>query len=254
MQRIPRFFRAFALVFRSIPYVLRHGLLGFFVLPGLLGLVMGTLLALGVFAGAAVLMEHALQTLTSIRPWMMAIIRVVAFAGAAIFFAMSWRLIASLFILPALGSLQDRLEVLHLGRARPTLFRDDARNALRGGGLALLQLAGLPIVALVSLALGPFSPVPLALYDGYFLGTGIFDAMLEREFPRASGRRQCMRTLRPEMLGVGLASLALLLIPVLGLFLSSGMGLVAAFRLRYEPASRHPPITRWQAAEKAACR
>lgn len=234
MHRLRRFVRAFALVFRSFPFVIRHGLLGSLVLPGLLGLVMGTLLAGGIFAGTGMLLERGIGSLTAIEPWMRAIVWILAFAGSLLFFAMSWRLVASLFVLPALGSLQNRLEVMQLGTVRPTHFRDDVRNALRGGLVAVLQLAGLPFVGIFSLVLGPFSPVPVALYDGYFLGTGIFDAMLEREFPAARERRLCMRTLRPEMLGVGLASLALLLIPFFGMFLSSGMGLVAAFRLRYE--------------------
>ncbi len=233
-MRLQRVVRAFLSVFRSLKVVRQERLWSYFVLPGLLSLVLGTALAVGVFYAALALLEW----LVVLIPGTMAdaalpFLWIIALVQAVFFYFISYRLVTALVVLPFLSPLQDRLEQLQFGQRKETALSADIGNALLGSLRALLQIAGMLLLMLVTLPLGPFQFIPLALYDGYFIGRGVFDMLLERDYPKSAARMQALKTLRPESLGLGLGSLVLLLIPVAGILTAAGFGLIAAFRLHY---------------------
>lgn len=233
-MRLQRVVRAFLSVFRSLKVVREERLWSYFVLPGLLSLVLGTALAVGVFYAALALLEW----LVVLIPGTMAdaalpFLWIIALVQAVFFYFISYRLVTALVVLPFLSPLQDRLEQLQFGQRKETALSADIGNALLGSLRALLQIAGMLLLMLVTLPLGPFQFIPLALYDGYFIGRGVFDMLLERDYPKSAARMQTLKALRPESLGLGLGSLVLLLIPVAGILTAAGFGLIAAFRLHY---------------------
>ncbi|PKL34251.1 MAG: hypothetical protein CVV45_04100 [Spirochaetae bacterium HGW-Spirochaetae-10] len=233
-MRLQRVVRAFLSVFRSLKVVREERLWSYFVLPGLLSLVLGTALAVGVFYAALALLEW----LVVLIPGTMADVAlpflwIIALIQAVFFYFISYRLVTALVVLPFLSPLQDRLEQLQFGQRKETALSADIGNALLGSLRALLQIAGMLILMLLTLPLGPFQFIPLALYDGYFIGRGVFDMLLERDYPKSAARMQTLKALRPESLGLGLGSLVLLLIPVAGILTAAGFGLIAAFRLHY---------------------
>lgn len=233
-MRLQRVVRAFLSVFRSLRVVRQERLWSYFVLPGLLSLVLGTALAVGVFYAALALLEW----LVVLIPGTMAdaalpFLWIIALVQAVFFYFISYRLVTALVVLPFLSPLQDRLEQLQFGQRKETALSADIGNALLGSLRALLQIAGMILLMLVTLPLGPFQFIPLALYDGYFIGRGVFDMLLERDYPKSAARMQTLKALRPESLGLGLGSLVLLLIPVAGILTAAGFGLIAAFRLHY---------------------
>lgn len=232
MSRYERVVRAFVFVFRSFSFVRRHRLARYFILPGLLGLLLGSAIGVGVFSLSMFLLEKVALALIGHDAFLKPFLWLFAFGQAILFFGLSWRFVAALAVLPSLGPLQDRLEVIATGSYRQTRWIDDAKNAALGGLNSLIQMGGFAVLSVLTLPLGPFGGFLLTIYDAYFLGSGIYDALLERDFPSPSVRRRELRKMRPEMLGVGLGAFVLLFIPVLGIFTSSGMGLVAAFRLR----------------------
>jgi CysZ protein len=229
-----RFLRAFLSVFRSLKIIRKQKLWPFFVLPGLLSLISGMILALGVFYASLTLLERLTAWMIDTMPdIILPLIWMLALVPAVFFYFISYRFVAALFVLPFLGPLQDRLEELQFGRKKETSLSADIMNALTGSLRALFQIAGLLLLIPFTLPLGPLQLIPLALYDGYFMGRGIFDTLLERDYPKSKDRMQILKTLRPESLGLGLGTLLLLLIPVAGILIASGSGLIAAFQLRY---------------------
>lgn len=233
-MRLQRVVRAFLSVFRSLKIVREERLWSFFVLPGLLSLVLGTALAGGVFYAALALLEWLIVLIPgTMADVALPFLWIIALIQAVFFYFISYRLVTALVVLPFLSPLQDRLEQLQFGQRKETALSADIRNALLGSLRALLQIAGMLLLMLVTLPLGPFQFIPLALYDGYFIGRGVFDMMLERDYPKSAARMQALKALRPESLGLGLGSLVLLLIPVAGILTAAGSGLIAAFRLHY---------------------
>lgn len=233
-MRLQRVVRAFLSVFRSLRVVRQERLWSYFVLPGLLSLVLGTALAVGVFYAALALLEWLIVLIPgTMADAALPFLWIIALVQAVFFYFISYRLVTALVVLPFLSPLQDRLEQLQFGQRKETALSADIGNALLGSLRALLQIAGMLLLMLVTLPLGPFQFIPLALYDGYFIGRGVFDMLLERDYPKSAARMQTLKTLRPESLGLGLGSLVLLLIPVAGILTAAGFGLIAAFRLHY---------------------
>lgn len=233
-MRLQRVVRAFLSVFRSLRVVRQERLWSYFVLPGLLSLVLGTALAVGVFYAALALLEWLIVLIPgTMADAALPFLWIIALVQAVFFYFISYRLVTALVVLPFLSPLQDRLEQLQFGQRKETALSADIGNALLGSLRALLQIAGMLLLMLVTLPLGPFQFIPLALYDGYFIGRGVFDMLLERDYPKSAARMQTLKALRPESLGLGLGSLVLLLIPVAGILTAAGFGLIAAFRLHY---------------------
>ncbi|EHQ08666.1 EI24 domain-containing protein [Leptonema illini] len=233
-MRLQRVVRAFLSVFRSLKIVREERLWSYFVLPGLLSLVLGTALAVGVFYAALALLEWLIVLIPgTMADAALPFLWIIALVQAVFFYFISYRLVTALVVLPFLSPLQDRLEQLQFGQRKETALSADIGNALLGSLRALLQIAGMLLLMLVTLPLGPFQFIPLALYDGYFIGRGVFDMLLERDYPKSAARMQTLKALRPESLGLGLGSLVLLLIPVAGILTAAGFGLIAAFRLHY---------------------
>lgn len=233
-MRLQRVVRAFLSVFRSLKIVRKERLWSYFVLPGLLSLILGTALAVGVFYAALALLEWLIVLIPgTMADVALPFLWIIALVQAVFFYFISYRLVTALVVLPFLSPLQDRLEQLQFGQRKETALSADIGNALLGSLRALLQIAGMLLLMLVTLPLGPFQFIPLALYDGYFIGRGVFDMLLERDYPKSAARMQTLKALRPESLGLGLGSLVLLLIPVAGILTAAGFGLIAAFRLHY---------------------
>lgn len=229
-----RIVRAFLSVFRSLKIARKERLWPYFVLPGLLSLVLGTALAVGVFYAALALLEWLVVLISgTMVDLVLPFLWIIALIQAIFFYFISYRFVTALVVLPFLSPLQDRLEQLQFGQRKETALSSDIGNALIGSLRALLQIAGMILLMLVTLPLGALQFIPLALYDGYFIGRGVFDMLLERDYPKSSARMQKLKTLRPESLGLGLGSLVLLLVPVAGILTAPGFGLIAAFRLYY---------------------
>ncbi|MCB1305186.1 MAG: EI24 domain-containing protein, partial [Leptospiraceae bacterium] len=72
----------------------------------------------------------------------------------------------------------------------------------------------------LSFLTGPLQPFLLAITDAYFYGYAAFSVILERDFPQSRMRRKQFRTLRPELLGLGLVFVVLLAVPIFGALLA----------------------------------
>ncbi len=231
--------RAYLAVFQSLRIVRAHRLWSFFLLPGFFSLVTGFALAVGVFYATVLLLEWLVLLLPgTIADVALPYVWILALPPAIFFFLISYRIVTALVVLPFLGPLQDRLERLRFGQRKETSLLTDIGNALLGSVRALGQVIGMLLLMLITLPLGPFQTVPLVIYDAYFIGRGVFDMLLERDFPRSRDRMQQLKTMRPESLGLGLAWLTLLLVPVIGLVMATGLCLIAAFGLRYGAVDR----------------
>jgi len=233
-MKLSRIVTSFVALFSSIKIVNRKKLWRFFILPGFLSLVTGTALAVGVYFGALWLLtwlNHFLPD--SVIEWTGPFLWVLALVQAIFFYFSSYRFITALSVLPFLSPLLDEMEIQESGKRKETELGNDIQNAIFNSLLALVQMVGLLLLMIVTIPLGPFQPIPLALYDGYFMGRGVFASLLERDYPNYRDRKKAMSSVHGESLGLGLASLVSLMIPVVGIVITAGLGVVAAFRLTF---------------------
>ena len=230
-----RFANAFITVWKSAGQIRKHQLTRFFILPGLLSLVAGTLLAVGIYFLALDFLEWSISFLEgSIANFLLSYIWIIALVQAILFYFISYKFIAAVFILPFLSPLQDHLEIIKFGYKKETELGNDIKNIIAGIFKSLLQIVGMLILTVVTIPIGPLQPAILVLYNGYFLGRGIFDSLLERDFSSSSLRSKELSNLHFESLGVGLATMVWLLIPIIGILIATSLGLIAAFQIRYQ--------------------
>ncbi|MBW7859138.1 MAG: EI24 domain-containing protein [Leptonema sp. (in: Bacteria)] len=192
------------------------------------------MLAVGIYFLTLELLEWVISFIEgSFAHFLLSYIWIIALIQAILIYFISYRFIAAAFVLPFLGPLQDHLETIRFGQKKETELGNDIKNIVAGIFKSLLQIAGMLILTLITIPIGPVQPAILIIYDGYFMGRGIFDSLLERDFPNSSQRSKELSNLHFESLGVGLATMVWLLIPIIGILIATSLGLIAAFQIRY---------------------
>lgn len=232
----------FSAFFRGGKVIAKHQLWSYIVLPAFLSLVVGIVLLFSFyhfFSSQAI--GQLLQWLTTKFSWQWAasgsgllwITRILAAVLAFILYIILYAPVASLVVIPFLGYLLARLEKIYLGQAIEISTAQDIKNIFLGF-LVNLKYSLLSIFTFfLGLFLGPFQPVLVIGVNGYILGRGSYEFLLEKDFASLRERSHKAKPMKAKMLGLGMAQLLFLLIPVVGILLSSCFALAGAFLLYY---------------------
>jgi len=225
--------------FEAVNLIRLHRLWIYLMIPGLISLVFGALVAYGayVFSG------EAASAVVAWYPWEVGaklIGRIAGFLGAILIWAgalLTYKYIILIVVAPFMSPLSERVEHIITSRSPVSrgvglirVFRElwrgiriSLRNMIRELLFSLLVVivtAMLPFLAIFS------GPVVFAL-QAYYTGFGNMDFTLERHLG-VRGSVHFVRGHKGLAVGNGVVFLLLLMIPVLGLFLAPGLSTVAA--------------------------
>ncbi len=224
----------FSSFFQGLAFIARHSLWGYILFPSLISLFVGASL---VYYIQSVLSAWALAFLTSVFQAESGVfsffVHLFALFVGIFVVIIFYRTLVSLFILPFMGPLLEKVERILLGRSITiSLFRD-LRNGIYGAWVGLKFTVIALVVFVLTLPLGPFQFFLVAPLEGYFLGRGSLDYILEKESRDLEERKRKTRELTGETLGLGLAFFLFLLIPIVGVLLAPAAGVVGAALIRY---------------------
>ncbi|MCS7205949.1 MAG: EI24 domain-containing protein [Leptospiraceae bacterium] len=150
-------------------------------------------------------------------------------------FLVFYRVFVQIFVFPFLLLLRKELEKHYrIGNFQKTNFFLSFRNFLWSLYKTLLFQVVYLFLLVFTFFLGPLQPLILFLYQGYSLGYGIYDILLEQEFPTPKERYQLIESIKKEVFFTGVGALILIFIPILGVILSPVSGFIAAFQNRYQ--------------------
>jgi CysZ protein len=153
--------------------------------------------------------------------WLAVILTVVTWAGTLVAGALLGLAAALALAAPVHERLSRRVEVLS-GRALPVSDRGfawETAQALRGGLFFLVAAPAVLLFALIPLA----GPVLGALWGAYALAHQLTETSLSRRGLSFVERRRWHSTWRPETLGLGLAGVITLAVPIANLLLGPAL-------------------------------
>ncbi|MFN3603236.1 MAG: EI24 domain-containing protein [Leptonema sp. (in: bacteria)] len=152
------------------------------------------------------------------------------FMNSFFFFVVFYRFISQIVVLPFLDGLRTKLcKYFAIQEDYNTNIKSNIKNFFIGIGKSLLYIVLYFFFFGISFLLGPFQPIFLFLFDSYILGTGIYDVYLEKKIPEPRLRSLEIQKRRKEIFLTGMASTLMLLIPIVGIFISFLCGYMAAF-------------------------
>ena len=222
----------------ALVFVFRHGLTRYFLISGLISLILGALAVASVYyladdLGAQLMNWYPFQTGRDTVDKIAIAMGGVAITGIA-FFIYKYALL--ILIGPFMGPLSERVEAIEtglpasqqglgsVGYAFVRGIRLAVRNVLREIYLTLILL----LIGLIPL-LTPFTTAAIFLLQSYYMGFGNTDYHLEKNLNVKQSISYC-RTNRFSVMGNGVAYILILLIPVVGLIIAPVLGTVAATR------------------------
>jgi len=236
--RVPgRFIAGFVAGLRGLGFIARHRLWGYLLLPALLSLGLG----LGLLLGTVALVRTALTSwspeLSQLNPVGLSVYHALSDIVAvliALFLALiGYQALLPLLVLPFLGPLLHQTEIILTGQAVEVGWQRDLKNTLIGIWFALRDTVFQLVCLGISFLFGPGQPVFMVMVNSYFLGRGSFDYLLEKHNETLKQRQQQTQHLWPEIQGLGLVQVLGLFVPVVGILVVPGSGLVGAALLFY---------------------
>lgn len=220
--------------FKSIKLIFKLGLQRYLLFSFLLTVLLSVLISFGVFLFMNYVVKKILlnyipdiQYLSNIFSL---IITILILSQSFLLFVVFYRIIAQISFLPFLNKIREKLEFhFNLKETYTTHITYDIKNILWGIFKSLYYLLIYILIFLITFLLGPIQNMILFLFDSYLLGNGIYDIYLERKFPDPKKRSIELKKRRKEIFLTGLASIFLLLIPIIGILLSFICGYISAF-------------------------
>ena len=225
----------------ALGLISRHGLWGYFLLPGLICL----LIAGGIFGGAWFLSDDIGLWMSSLYPeswpgaeWIASGLGYLSFALILGFTFIVFKYIALIVSAPFLGPLSEKIESLVTGQpAPPFKVQDIAIDLIRAIRISLRNVIRELFWTLVFLILfnvlipvvgSALYAVAAFLIQSYYAGFGDMDPALERRRYGVRQRVAFVRTHKGLAIGNGVVFMILMLIPVVGWFLAPALGTAAA--------------------------
>jgi CysZ protein len=225
--------------FEAVVIIRRHGLWIYLMIPGMISLLFGGLVAYGAFA----LSGEIGAAISNWYPWEFGarfIGKIAAFLGAALIWAgalFTYKYIVLILVAPFMSPLSERVERLITHRSgensgcSPVRAMRELVRGIRVSLRNILRELLLTLIVLVISGLLPFlaifgGPVIFAI-QAYYAGFGNMDFTLERHLG-VRGSVRFVRNHKGLAIGNGAVFVLLLMIPVVGLFLAPGLSTVAS--------------------------
>ena len=227
----------FASYFSVLGFISKHNLYGYFVLSGIISLLLGGL----IFTASYLLSDTLGSLLFDLYPferWSDYVHKILNVAAGGMVILLGFVLYKYLLLIciaPFMGPLSAKVEAIITGEPTDTKFslKQTSYEIIRGIRISLRNVVreiiitlGLFILGLIPIFTAFVTPM-IFLVQSYYAGFGNFDYYLERRATVKESIRY-IRQKRGLVIGNGAGFMLLLLIPVLGLFLAPVMSTVAA--------------------------
>ncbi len=191
--------------------------------------------SIGIFYFNRILFSKYLEQFLLKFEYLISFIHIMIFIYSFFLFIMFYRVIAQIAILPFLEPLWKELLIKYqITETNNTTFYQDIINLIAGILKSFLYLITYMILFLFTIFLGPIQAIILFLFNAYSIGHAIFDVFYERFYPEPKQRSAFLKTKKKEIFLLGLSTLTILLIPILGIFLAGICGYIAVFLYHYE--------------------
>ncbi len=236
---IPEFFNGIGYFFKAFPFIFRHRLFKWILLPGILNIFLFVVIVSSAWFSADRFTDWAVLRLdwNADNGWIRFVnnlVDVLLTGIAVVIYVLLYKHIVLNTLGPLMGGLVERIEKIkgfELNNQEEGNFIHDflrgirlsLRNIVRELGLTgLLLLFGLvPVVGIAS-------PVFIFLVQAYFVGFGMMDYTLERRQVDAPTSISTVRRHRGFAVGNGAGFLLMMFIPVVGWLFAPAMTLTAA--------------------------
>ncbi len=238
---IGRLVNGFQSFFDGIGFLSEHRLWRYTIMPGIISLVLLLVIGTAVYLFAA---EYLLSLTTNLQSdsawieWLLSglrlVIKLVVLIASIVIAVFLYRTLAGVIVIPFLGPLLERIEIILTGQKIQTTITKDMMNALVGIWVSVKYLLVEITLLLVTIPLGPLQPVIMTGVSGYFLGRGMFDYLLEKHSNTLKQRKTMAREFWPEMEGLGVMHFICLMIPIMGPMLAPAASLTGAALLFYK--------------------
>ncbi len=228
----------------TLGFIARHRLWGYVILPGLICMVLISLLFFGTlhWLDVTTLSERLLSALPDWLSWLEPVLQFLLDYGAlylilALVFAVIFFFIGKYIVLiiaaPFMGPLSEKVEAIVRGHKIEITsnflqdlirgIRISLRNLVRELGLTILFLF-FNLIPVVGSLVGT---VLTLIIEAYFAGFGNMDYTLERKHYSVSQSVTFVRQNRGLAIGNGIVFLLLMMIPFLGWFLAPAYATIA---------------------------
>lgn len=204
--------------FEGLRYIHEKKLYSYVLIPGLLSIIIVLILLTIVYIGMINWITEYIHLLEpGIIKSILSILGHLASIFAAFFFSFFiYRSLLMIIIIPFLGPLLSRLEMEFLGHKKEIPLKEEIKNLGFSIWMSMLFLIIEIGVLLVSLFLGPLSPLVLFFMESYLLGRGSFDYLVEKDYPIIPERKKIINENKKLFIGSGVASFLIMFIPIYG--------------------------------------
>ncbi len=226
---IARWFTGFSSFFKGFSFINDNKLWKYVIFPGTvsLALFVGITASLTVFSYNFI--TELIGDISGTLGWLLNFAVLVATLGVSFFISIiTYRKVANIVVIPFLGPLLSKCEIILTGKAIEVSLAKDLKNALIGVWVGLKFLFIELVFLFLSFFTGPIQPFMMAIVDGYFLGRGIFEYLLEKHSQTMAERNERAKAYKPEMHGLGVAHFVVLLVPLFGPFIAPVSALAGA--------------------------
>lgn len=228
------YLRIFLLPYKAIFLIFKFRLTRFIFLPFIMTILLSVISSLGIYYLHKIIILQYLEPLLTKFSYLISLLQIIIFIYSLFFFIVFYRIIAQIAILPFLEPLQKKLyDIYQIKEPTHTTLYIDFINLIHGILKSFLFLFLYILVFLITFVLGPIQAIILFFFDSYAIGHAIFDVFYERFYPKPKQRSTFLKTKKKEIFFLGLSTTSILLIPVLGIFLSGICGYIAIFLYHY---------------------
>lgn len=238
-------FFGFSAFFRGLGWIRKKNLWPYIILPCGASFIAGTVLIVFYFwLVSGMLQAGAGSALEQMDRWTgssfssgdggAVMINIVSALLSLLMYIFTYRPVAGIAVLPFLGFLLEKLEKTGLGESIQISMNKEVKNLFLG----LIINIKYTIIGILSffigLILGPFQPFFVGAVQGWILGRGSFDYILEKNTENLKERDRKASEFRMEIFGLGIAQFLFLFIPFIGVILGPIAAVIGSFLIYYK--------------------
>jgi len=239
MSLLDQFKGAFLGYGKSLSFINKHKLWSWFVIPGLINLLI--FLVLGVFAWnySSNLSDYFInqfgienETGSSIIFWLILIFSRLIIT---LFFILIYKYVLLILVSPALALFAEKINQIITGKQLPFNPKVFINNVFRGVGIAvknlLKEIVLLVLISLLSFTgvLAPFVPIIIFLVQSYYYGFSMIDYRNELNGMNIKQSSDFVWHNKGIAIGNGVVFNLIILIPFLGVLVAPMLALVSVF-------------------------
>lgn len=238
------FIFGFFAFFRGLSWIRRKNLWSYMILPCAASFIAGTALIVFYFWLISGLMQAgAGSAVEQMNRWTgssfssgdsgTVLINTVSALLSLLMYIFTYRPVAGIAVLPFLGFLLEKLEKIGLGESVQIPMHKEVKNLFLGLIINIKYTVIGVLSFFIGLLFGPFQPFFVGAVQGWILGRGSFDYILEKNTENLKDREKAASNFRMEIFGLGIAQFLFLFIPIIGVVLGPIAAVIGSFLIYY---------------------